>query len=248
MWFDRRLNQTTKLSAMEQLLICGARNHLKPTIVSMSRPLDTIKQPSFELFESDCILLKRFNPNIRRTIVQCLEAQHKRTMSVVAGDQTNNEPDTYTTRMLEDTNCDFDSVSTIVDCCVQATLDLNAQMIICASKDGRLPIRLAHGRSHCPILAVVDRRRLARTLTIYKNVLPVVYVQCKQSISDDDVQIELRNRLQFGLDRAKDMGALVVGDLVVYCYDRFGDDSLSDCDAASSHWSSYVSDCVMEMG
>lgn len=238
LWFDRRLSKTTTLSAMEKLLICGARVHLKPVIVSMSRPLDTIKELSFDLFESDCILLKRFNTNIRRTIVQSLEAQHERKISMLARDQTNNVPNMYTMTILEDKHCDFDFVPTMVDCSVQATLDLNAQMIICASTDGRLPIRLSHGRSHCPILTVVDRRRLARTLTIYKNVLPVVYAE--QSRSKDDVLIEIRNRLQFGLERAIDMGALIIGDLVVYCYDNFGGESVSGCDAASSNCSSYV--------
>lgn len=222
LWFDR--NKTTEFSATDRLLVFCAHVHLKPVIIAMNRSLESMEGYSVDFYESD------HNPDVGQPILNNLEYQHQLSVAVKAANQTN------------DKQCDLDSVSAIIDCSVRATLQLNAQMMICATTDGRLPIRLAHARPRCPILTVVDQRHLARALTIYKNLLPVVYVQCRQS--EDDALTVIERRLQFGLDWAKEMGALFVGDLVVYCYDHF--EGVSGIDAVTSYHISYVSEGVTE--
>lgn len=95
-----------------------------------------------------------------------------------------------------------------------ASFLLNTKVLIAITKTGRIPIFLTNVVSSCQIIAVTEFDEIARKLTIWKNMLPIVYPMLKpMSVNDYDVYA------QFGLKYAKVLGLVGVGDAVGYCYD-----------------------------
>lgn len=160
---------------------------------------------SFLLQDCDCVLLKKYSPHIQSTL---RHEFHK-----------NNESQSFkTSPELQDLLEAKDQISVVTSSSVFASVVLHAHIIICISTTGKIPIKLSQSRPNCPILTIVKSRKLARVLTIYKNVLPTVFVDklCDYSYMD---QIKLQ--LQHGIEVAKQLKLISVGDLIIYCFDSF---------------------------
>lgn len=114
----------------------------------------------------------------------------------------------------------------VLNLTIFTSLQLGASLIITTvDRTGALAIRLSQQRPLCYILAVLpsDAHELARKLTQWKCIHPVLYEEPPTNPSNWRHQIE--NRLKFGLTHAKHARMVAAGDLVIYCYDIRRDDS-----------------------
>lgn len=160
---------------------------------------------AFVLQDCDCILIKKYNPTVRSTLRhEFYKINQLRTY------QTSPELND----LLEAKN----QLSVVAGSSVFASVVLHAHIIVCISKNGKIATKLAQNRPHCPILAVVHSRKLARILNIYKNILPTVFCE---NLSGKSYMDQIAVQLKYGIDVAKRLKLISVGDLVVYCYDTF---------------------------
>lgn len=96
-----------------------------------------------------------------------------------------------------------------------ASFLLKTKVVIAITKTGRIPIYMCNAvNAACQVIAITDCDETARKLSIWKNVLPIVYpMRNVTSVNDYEVYI------QFGLEYAKMVGLADVGDVVGYCFD-----------------------------
>lgn len=101
---------------------------------------------------------------------------------------------------------------------VLTSLLLDGKLIIALTESGDIAKQLSHKRPMCPILTVISNRNyeLARKLTLWKNIRPIVIGEDWKLPKNWDAQFE--KQLKYGLDFSKNMKLVCVGDLVVYCY------------------------------
>ena len=90
--------------------------------------------------------------------------------------------------------------------CVTANL-LRAAAIISVTEDGLSPVILSNYRAKAPIFAITKNERVARNLSLIWNVQPV-FVPDGENIKD---------LVQKGIEKFKEMKFLVPGDTVVIC-------------------------------
>jgi len=66
-------------------------------------------------------------------------------------------------------------------------------------------------RPRCPILTITRNASVGRAAHLYRGCYPVVYTLPKK----DDWQEDVDDRINWGIDKAKEMGLLVKGALVI---------------------------------
>lgn len=160
---------------------------------------------NFLLQDCDCILLNKYNRHIRTALRQQLHVADKlRTYK--------------TSPELQDLIDSKDHLSMIASSSVFSAITLHAHIIVCITSNGKIAIKLSQNRPLCPIVTVVQNRKLARILTIYKNILPTVF---KEKISDYSYPDKIKVQLRHGISIAKMLQLVDVGDLVIYCFDSF---------------------------
>jgi pyruvate kinase len=83
--------------------------------------------------------------------------------------------------------------------------NLKASAIFCLTESGFTPRMVSKHRPECPIFAITSSRTVARRLAMNWGVIPI----CYEGVKEDEA------KLQFGLDRCKQLGYIRAGDLVI---------------------------------
>lgn len=89
---------------------------------------------------------------------------------------------------------------------------LEAKLLIALTRTGHIPVLLTNAVNMCNIIAITRLSSIARQLTVWKNVLPVICF-----LDDDDYE----GQLNFGLEYGKSLGLIKMGDCVGYCFDDY---------------------------
>lgn len=162
----------------------------------------------FLLTELDCVLFKRFNIYLKK------QMEHKIKESVKAP-KTMNDP--ILKGITNDILHSNQPVPIVIDSSILTSLILDGHLIIVVTVTGEIAVQLSHQRPRCQIISVLPKEKMdiARKLLLWRNVLPVTY----DTETNKQWQTDITNKLHYGLNYAKQMGLVAIGDLVIYCYD-----------------------------
>ena len=83
--------------------------------------------------------------------------------------------------------------------------NLKANAIFCLTESGFTPRMVSKHRPECPIFAITSSRSVARRLALNWGVFPI----CYEGVKEDEA------KLQFGLERCKQLGHIKIGDLII---------------------------------
>ena len=179
------------------------------------------------------MLFNNFNPFIKQNIKQLLKKYHPPPANL-KDEQIN----AIKNEMIQSNR----AIPVVANCSVLTTLLLDGKLIITITENGHNAINLSNKRPLCPILTVVTNGNydLAKSLTIWKNVRPIVY-DCKLKNETKDVRKRTEKHLQFGLNHAKKFKLVAYGDLVVYCFQSIESNRKNGIEISDSFCVSYVS-------
>lgn len=182
---------------------------------------------SYLLQDCDCILLKKFNRHVQKALRQeFYKANARRTY--------NTSPE------LKDLLENHNQMSVVAGSSAFTSVALHAHLIVCiSSRNCKVAIKISQGRPKCPIVSVVRNRKSARILCIYKNVLPTVFAD---KLCDRTYMEQIKVQLQHGIDVAKKLKLVSVGDLVVYCFDNFEKND----EEVTTYRTNYVADEIIK--
>lgn len=161
------------------------------------------RMQSFLIQDCDCILLKKYSPHVRSTLRQ----QFYKTIDF---------PKYKSTPEVEDLLESKDQISVVTSSAVFASIVMHAHIILCISNNGIIPIKISQSRPNCPILTVVTNAKLARVLTVYRNVLPTVC--CIDHLSEAHYNDRIEVLLKHGIQLAKLLKLVSIGDLICFCF------------------------------
>ncbi|CCC70308.1 hypothetical protein NCAS_0E02380 [Naumovozyma castellii] len=103
------------------------------------------------------------------------------------------------------------TTETVAASAVAAVFEQDAKAIIVLSTSGDTARLCSKYRPNCPIILITRNDNTARFSHLYRAVFPFVY---NKPALDDWVK-DVQNRIDFGIEMAKQMGILTVGDAVV---------------------------------
>lgn len=167
----------------------------------------------FLLVECDSILFKRYNRFLKK------EIQYKLRKCSKAPKNMNDPTIKDITKKMLQLN---QPMPFVINSSILTSFLLDSSLIIAVTVTGEIAVELSNQRPKCQIISVLPHNRMdvARKLVIYRNVIPIAY-QGKCAHGDKDIKC----KLNFGLNYAKQIGLVTVGDLVIYCYDSTSNDS-----------------------
>lgn len=103
---------------------------------------------------------------------------------------------------------------TIAISAVSASFEQQAKAILVLSTSGSTARLLSKYRPSCPILMITRNEKAARIAHLYRGVYPFIYTMPRPQ-SAGDWQLDVEQRLKWGIDSAIDLGILSLGDVVV---------------------------------
>lgn len=160
------------------------------------------------LYEPDCFILTR---NFSKTNIKLI----------------NNYCQSITISEL-DKEKNYKNDEIITKCAVNTATLLDGQLIVCLSGcKGENAMYLSYQRPMCPIVCITISEFLARKLTIWKNVLPIVYLPETEAI-EQDWKIKLEKQLEFGIKYGRELKVIITGDLVIFGFNGFSDHNLQN--------------------
>lgn len=99
----------------------------------------------------------------------------------------------------------MDTTETIASVAVSAAIDQGASAILVMSTSGNTARLLAKYRPRCPILCVTRNEQTSRQLHLSRGVYPIYYDVPRPS-DPSNWQVDVDNRIRFGLKKALDLG------------------------------------------
>lgn len=103
------------------------------------------------------------------------------------------------------------TVETIAVSAVSAVIEQNAKAIVVLSGSGRTGRLISKYSPSCPIILVTRNPNTARSAHLYRGVFPFYYEKPRR----DDWTKDVQTRLNFGIDKAKELHILKDGDTVI---------------------------------
>uniref|UniRef100_A0A1D1XJG8 Pyruvate kinase n=1 Tax=Anthurium amnicola TaxID=1678845 RepID=A0A1D1XJG8_9ARAE len=104
-----------------------------------------------------------------------------------------------------------ETTETVASSAVSASHEHHAACILVLSTSGNTARLISKYRPRCPIITVTREEQTARQIHLYRGCYPFVYDKPK----DKDWQIDVENRISWGISRAANLGILKSGDPVI---------------------------------
>ncbi|KAI9885448.1 MAG: hypothetical protein M1823_002754 [Watsoniomyces obsoletus] len=98
---------------------------------------------------------------------------------------------------------------------VSASLEQNAGAILVLTTSGSTARLISKYRPVCPIIMVTRNPRASRYSHLYRGVYPFLFPEKKPDFDKTDWQMDVDNRLRWGIHQAIQLGVLSKGDIVV---------------------------------
>merc|ERR1719423_583398 len=207
-----------KVFIAQKQIIASCNKHGKPVICATQMLESMVKKPRPTRAEgsdvanaildgSDCVMLSGETAKGDYPI-QCIK-----TMAALAREA---EACLWNQRFFEDLmksehNAVHDTTSATSIAAVQASYLTRASAIIGLTTTGRTAFIASKYRAQCPFLAVTRSAPAARSMQIFRGVVPLHYPEDRAEDWGQDVD----DRIQFGVDFGKKNGFIKAGDTVI---------------------------------
>ena len=113
--------------------------------------------------------------------------------------------------VIQEHNAVHDTTSATSIAAVQASYLTRASAIIGLTTTGRTAHIASKYRAQCPFLAITRSAPAARSMQIFRGVVPLFYPEGRAEDWGQDVD----DRIQFGVDFGKKNGFIKIGDTVI---------------------------------
>ena len=117
----------------------------------------------------------------------------------------------FPTHYVQEGNMKHDTTAATSIAAVQASYLTRATAIIGLTTTGRTAFIASKYRAQCPFLAITRSAEAARSMQIFRGVVPLFYPEGRAEDWGQDVD----DRIQFGVDFGKKNGFIKAGDTVV---------------------------------
>ncbi|RGB33411.1 pyruvate kinase [Rhizophagus diaphanus] len=104
-----------------------------------------------------------------------------------------------------------ETTETVASAAVSAALEQHAGCILVLSTSGNTARLISKYRPRCSIVTVTRNEKTARHIHLYRGCYPFIYDKPR----DEDWQIDVENRISWGIKRAVELGILKSGDAVI---------------------------------
>ncbi|MCJ1328963.1 Pyruvate kinase [Thelotrema lepadinum] len=108
-----------------------------------------------------------------------------------------------------------DTLESCAMAAVSASLELNAGAILVLTTSGRSARAISKFRPGCPIIMVTRNATAARYSHLYRGVYPFLFNEAKPDFNETNWQVDVDNRLKWGIKHAIGLGVLNRGEQVV---------------------------------
>jgi len=105
----------------------------------------------------------------------------------------------------------IETVETVASSAVSAALEQHAGCILVLSTSGNTARLVSKYRPRCPIVTVTRIEQTARQIHLYRGCYPFIYDQPK----NEDWEVDVENRIKWGISRAAELDILRSGDPVI---------------------------------
>jgi pyruvate kinase len=105
----------------------------------------------------------------------------------------------------------LETTETVASSAVSAAHEQQAGCILVLSTSGNTARLVSKYRPMCPIVTVTRIEQTARQIHLYRGCYPFIYDKPK----DDDWQVDVENRISWGINRAVELGILKSGERLI---------------------------------
>jgi pyruvate kinase len=105
----------------------------------------------------------------------------------------------------------METTETVASSAVSAALEQHAGCILVLSTSGNTARLISKYRPRCSIVTVTRNEKTARQIHLFRGCYPFIYDKPRH----DDWQVDVENRIQWGINRAVELGILKSGDPVI---------------------------------
>lgn len=114
--------------------------------------------------------------------------------------------------LLQELEIPVDPLHGLAVSAVQASVICEVSAIVVVSSTGRSAHLISKYRPRCAVVAVTTEPHIARQMQLYRSLVPVIYETASKSIDEGK---EIENRINFGINIAKEMGLIKCGGNII---------------------------------